>query len=155
MTYKSKAGGVWWVGWVVWVSVHNDMGEVEKHILCLPLQNPGRNLLALSSSHYTLRKERPFWQWELGGYCKPLHLWYNSHSCLARWCQVSPKNDQFQISPATSPEVLHHTVWRTWLFIANTQMKDEYTTNSHYLTYTCLPKRLGECTFWTWEWMGP
>ena len=31
-------------------------------------------------------------------------------------------------------------------------MKDGYTTNSHYLTYTFLFKRSGECTFWTWEW---
>ena len=30
----------------------------------------------------------------------------------------TPKNDQWQISPATSPEILYHTVWRTWLFIA-------------------------------------
>ena len=30
----------------------------------------------------------------------------------------TPKSDQFQISPAASPEILHHTVWRTWLFIA-------------------------------------
>ena len=29
----------------------------------------------------------------------------------------TPKSDQFQISPAGSPEILHHTVWRTWLFI--------------------------------------
>ena len=30
----------------------------------------------------------------------------------------TPKSDQFQISPAASPEIWHHTVWRTWLFIA-------------------------------------
>ena len=34
-------------------------------------------------------------------------------------------------------------------------MEDDYTTNSgtnsHYLSYTILPKRLGECTFWTYE----
>ena len=30
----------------------------------------------------------------------------------------TPQNDQFQISPAASPEILHHTVWRTWVFIA-------------------------------------
>ena len=29
----------------------------------------------------------------------------------------TPKSDQLQISPAASPETLHHTVWRTWLFI--------------------------------------
>ena len=28
------------------------------------------------------------------------------------------KSDQFQISPAVSSEILHHKVWRTWLFIA-------------------------------------
>ena len=26
----------------------------------------------------------------------------------------TPKSDQGQISPAASPEILHHTVWRTW-----------------------------------------
>ena len=30
----------------------------------------------------------------------------------------TPKSDQCRISPAASPEILHHTVWRTWLFIA-------------------------------------
>ena len=30
----------------------------------------------------------------------------------------TPKSDQFQISPAASPAILHDTVWRTWLFIA-------------------------------------
>ena len=29
----------------------------------------------------------------------------------------TPKSDQFQISPAASQEILHHTVWRTWLWI--------------------------------------
>ena len=32
--------------------------------------------------------------------------------------------------------ISHHTVWKTWLSIANTQMKDDYTTNCHYMTYT-------------------
>ena len=31
---------------------------------------------------------------------------------------LTPKSDQYQISPVASPEILHHTVWRTWLFIA-------------------------------------
>ena len=30
----------------------------------------------------------------------------------------TPKSDQSPISPVASPEILHHTVWRTWLFIA-------------------------------------
>ena len=28
-------------------------------------------------------------------------------------------------------------------------MKDDYITDSHYLTYTFIFERLGECTFWT------
>ena len=28
------------------------------------------------------------------------------------------ESDQFQISPAAKPELSHHAVWRTWLFIA-------------------------------------
>ena len=35
-----------------------------------------------------------------------------------------------------------------------TQLKDDHTNNSHYLTYTFLFKRLGERTLWTWEWKG-
>ena len=31
---------------------------------------------------------------------------------------LTPKSDQYQISPAASPEILPRTVWRTWLFIA-------------------------------------
>ena len=48
----------------------------------------------------------------------------------------TPKSDQLQISPAASAEILHCTAWRTWLFIAYTQMRNDYMTNSHYLTYT-------------------
>ena len=31
----------------------------------------------------------------------------------------TPKSDQCQISPTGSPEILHHTVRRTWLFLAH------------------------------------
>ena len=34
-----------------------------------------------------------------------------------------PKSDQVQISPVASPVILHHTVWRTWLFIAYSDWK--------------------------------
>ena len=54
--------------------------------------------------------------------------------------------DQFQISPAVSGEIFHHTVWRTWFFIT-TQMKDDYTTSSHYLTYTFLFRKVGRMYF--------
>ena len=52
----------------------------------------------------------------------------------------TPKSDQCQISPAASPELLHHTIWRTWLFIAYSDERSYYTTNSHFLTYTLLLK---------------
>ena len=35
----------------------------------------------------------------------------------------TPKSDQVQISPVASPVILHHTVWRTWLFIAYSDWK--------------------------------
>ena len=35
----------------------------------------------------------------------------------------TPKGDQVQISPVASPVILHHTVWRTWLFIAYSDWK--------------------------------
>ena len=38
-------------------------------------------------------------------------MWY----CLNPF---TPKSDQFQISPAASPEILHHTVWGSCLFIS-------------------------------------
>ena len=33
------------------------------------------------------------------------------------------KSDQVRISPVASPVILHHTVWRTWLFIAYSDWK--------------------------------
>ena len=41
-----------------------------------------------------------------------------SGKILKTFNPFTPESDQFQISPAASPEILHHTVWRTWLFIA-------------------------------------
>ena len=46
----------------------------------------------------------------------------------------TPKSFQLQISPAASPETLHHTVWRIWLFIPCNSMRDAW--NSHHLTHT-------------------
>ena len=72
---------------------------------------------------------------------------------LASFNPSTPKSDQFQISPAAPPEILYHTVWRTWLFIAYSDERWLYYQLS-LPTYTFLFKRLGECTFWTWEWKG-
>ena len=51
----------------------------------------------------------------------------------------TPKSDQCQISPAASPEILHHTVWRTWLFTSYSDKRWQ-TTNSQHLTYRVLLK---------------
>ena len=48
----------------------------------------------------------------------------------------TPNNDQFQISTAASPEILHHTVWRTCLFISYSVERLLYYQFSQYLTYT-------------------
>ena len=45
--------------------------------------------------------------------------WATTHrKCLIFFNPFTPKSDQCQISPAASPEISYHTVWRTWLFIA-------------------------------------
>ena len=40
-----------------------------------------------------------------------------------QWNKRWHGSDQVQISPVASPVILHHTVWRTWLFIAYTQIE--------------------------------
>ena len=55
-----------------------------------------------------------------------------------------PKSDQFHISPAALPEILHCTVWRTWLFIAYSNERWSYYQLS--LPHFYISPRLGECT---------
>ena len=39
----------------------------------------------------------------------------------------TPKSDQYQVSPTALPEILlHHTVWRTWLFMAYSNRRWSY-----------------------------
>ena len=81
---------------------------------------------------------------------------YNRFICSAQicryttfknWkCSSSTKSDQCQIPPASSPEI--QLVWRTWLFIV---YSEDHTSTSHqYIVFV----RLGEYTFWTWDWQG-
>ena len=49
--------------------------------------------------------------------------WGNFQLCILQTLfkplnPFTPESDQCQNSPAASPEILCHTVWRTWLFIA-------------------------------------
>ena len=46
-----------------------------------------------------------------------LQVLRNEKTAKSRLNPFTPESDQCQISPAPSPEILHHTVWRTWLFI--------------------------------------
>ena len=57
------------------------------------------------------------------------------------------KSDRCKISPAASPVILHHTVWRTWLFIAHSDGRWLYYQLSLYLTCAFLLKSWGECMF--------
>ena len=61
---------------------------------------------------------------------------------LARWKCM---NDQFQISPAASPKIWHHTVWRTWLSIAYSDERWFYYQFS--LIHTFLFRKVGRMYF--------
>ena len=52
-------------------------------------------------------------------------FWLAAIRVCGRFNLFTSKSDQFQISPAASPEILHHTVWRTWLCIAYSDGSDE------------------------------
>ena len=56
------------------------------------------------------------------------------------------KSDQLKF-PLQPHQKYYITQYEELGFSKRTQMKDDYTTNCHYLTYTFLCKRLGECTF--------
>ena len=50
-----------------------------------------------------------------------LFLAHSLHGSIRVYSTINPftpKSDQCQISPGASAEILHPTVWRTWLFIA-------------------------------------
>ena len=75
------------------------------------------------------------------------HSWeWKSYNCQLSVSPQTPtqcsRSDQFQISPAASPEMLHHTVWRTWLFIAYSD--DRWLYYQFPLPHFCISlKRLG------------
>ena len=53
--------------------------------------------------------------------CDSKILW--SDGVLFEVNPFTPESDQCQNSPAASQEIWHHTVWRTWLFIAYSDEK--------------------------------
>ena len=70
------------------------------------------------------------------------HLFPPDYLCSNQRCSVKiSKIDQFQTSLAASPGILHHTVWIEELgFSWLTQMKCDYTSNSHWHNITYLLK---------------
>ena len=71
----------------------------------------------------------------------------NSFKRKSAFNPFASKSDQFQISPAASPEILHQTEGRTWLFIAYSDERRISSQFSLQHLYISLLKRLGECTF--------
>ena len=61
----------------------------------------------------------------------------------------TPKSDQVQI--CLNSNITSHSM-KNMAFHSLLRLKDDSCTSSHYLTYTFLFKRLGECTFWAWDW---
>ena len=59
---------------------------------------------------------------------------YSCHYLDQNTVLFTPKSVQFQISPAASPEILHHTVWGTWVLKWLTQMEDDHITTGNELT---------------------
>ena len=69
----------------------------------------------------------------------------------------TPKSDQFQSPPAASSEMLHHTVWKTRLFIAYSDERWLYYQFA-LLTYTVIFRRLKKvCNLWgiNMKWKHP
>ena len=65
-------------------------------------------------------------------------------------CPFRSKSDQFQISPAASPELLHHTSMKTWLFIAYSDERWLYYQFSlpHYISvYLSIFRKVGRMHF--------
>ena len=84
--------------------------------------------------------------------CKACYLSFTAHIFGNKFNPFTPKSDQFQISPAASPEISHHTGWRTWFFRAYSDGRWLYYQFS--LSHLYISLWLGECTFWTWKWKG-
>ena len=59
----------------------------------------------------------------------------------------TPASDQCQNSPAASQEIWHHTVWRTWLFIAYSDEKWLYYKFSLHHSYNRFLKGWGNTLF--------
>ena len=81
--------------------------------------------------------------------------WKKLHLQDSQSSPSTPKNDLFQTSPAASSEMYTSHGMKDLAFHSLLRWKMITLSNSHYLTYTFLFKRLGECTFIIQEWKVP
>ena len=65
---------------------------------------------------------------------------YRTLQQMVHFNPFTPESDQCQSSPAASQEILHHTVWRTWLFIAYSDEKWLYYKFSLHHSYNRFSK---------------
>ena len=78
--------------------------------------------------------------WDRNVLCEKAHmLFLNEKPPILGDLHINPftsESDQCQNSPAASQEIWHHTVWRTWLFIAYSDEKWLYYKFSLHHSYT-------------------
>ena len=60
------------------------------------------------------------------GECTFMDLGVTGSRARARFNPFTPKRGQLHISPAASPEILHHALWRTCIFIAYSDERWSY-----------------------------
>ena len=82
-------------------------------------------ILITSPIHFSLGRlgECSFWTWEWKGQPNEYKLCQKICVHVLQYVLQQPyysctKGDQIQLSPTASPDILHHTVWGIWLFMA-------------------------------------
>ena len=81
---------------------------------------------------------------------KPL---VDSLEVAARAVKVRTERSSSNFSCSLTSNITSHSM-KNLAFHSLLRLKDDSCTSSHYLTYTFLFKRMGECTFWAWDWKG-
>ena len=112
---------------VVWIRPRSHITIKKK------LARVGSNWLRWPNDENCASSWAKIWAWSSSQLDPTRAKWvakrYPTPSKLCTWLELvwvgrpglnpfAPRSDQFHISPTASPEMLHHTVWRTWLFIA-------------------------------------
>ena len=110
------------------------IGDVQ--LVVQPIKyNPGLWMCSWLVSGPLVMDEQPFHQHNDQENSLPLR--YSTTHCFEFLVNpFTPESDQCQISPPAPPEILHHTVWRTWLFISYSDEKWLYYKFSLHHSYS-------------------